>query len=349
MVNIYQVSDTRWSNALTTYNAIWMDVNNGAGGAAVGAAASRLLKLTNNTTEVFGVDLNGAFFTAGNAHINNQTITLGENGSGQIIVRSAGAFGFTATANALTTPDTILYRDAANIWANRNAANAQNFRFYNTYTDTSNGAWAFINAAQTGGTESGAANTLTFGTIGNGTGAAVLTKFKLVVDGTSRLDYGVTASSVWTFGASVIAPASGFIQFSGRTYFESAADGLLVFRNNAGSGFSRLQFGGTTTAFPALKRSGAGLSHVLADGTLPTTFTPITTGVLQVSGTSTTDFGGLRFTAATFASLPTAASAGAGAVFYITDGSTGTFGATCTGGSTNAVMIYSDATQYKVF
>jgi len=56
---IYSLSDSRWVSSLVTYESIQLNATNGAGGAAVGAAASRLLKLKNNNTEVFGVDLQG--------------------------------------------------------------------------------------------------------------------------------------------------------------------------------------------------------------------------------------------------------------------------------------------------
>jgi hypothetical protein len=57
--NIYALTDTRWNNAGVTYNGIWLDVNNGAGGSAVGAAASRPFRLSNNGTDFFNVDLFG--------------------------------------------------------------------------------------------------------------------------------------------------------------------------------------------------------------------------------------------------------------------------------------------------
>jgi hypothetical protein len=45
----------------------------------------------------------------------------------------------------------------------------------------------------------------------------------------------------------------------------SSADGVMRLTNFGDTDFTRLQFGGTTNAFPALKRSGAGLLAVLAD------------------------------------------------------------------------------------
>ncbi len=43
------------------------------------------------------------------------------------------------------------------------------------------------------------------------------------------------------------------------------ADGQVVMRNNAATGFDRLMFGGTTSSFPAIKRNGAALRAQLAD------------------------------------------------------------------------------------
>jgi len=54
-------------------------------------------------------------------------------------VGASGSYAFSDTAgNSTTTKDVILSRDAANTLAQRNGANAQTFRVYNTYTDASN-------------------------------------------------------------------------------------------------------------------------------------------------------------------------------------------------------------------
>lgn len=52
---------------------------------------------------------------------------------------------------------------------------------------------------------------------------------------------------------------------SGRAYLSSASDGILMLANNAGTSFGLLQFGGTTSSYPALKRSGAAFEVKLAD------------------------------------------------------------------------------------
>jgi hypothetical protein len=96
-----------------------------------------------NTAAAFGGNLldlqvNG---TSNFKVANNGTVTCGFiNSSGSIsAVNNLGATGsgsFVYVGDA--TGDTRLNRDAANILAQRNAANAQTFRVYNTFTDASN-------------------------------------------------------------------------------------------------------------------------------------------------------------------------------------------------------------------
>ena len=55
--------------------------------------------------------------------------------------------------------------------------------------------------------------------------------------------------------------------FGSRTgsVFFGGTDGNMRLTNNAGTDFGRLQLGGTTSAFPAIKRNGTGIDIVLAD------------------------------------------------------------------------------------
>lgn len=55
------------------------------------------------------------------------------------------------------------------------------------------------------------------------------------------------------------------LSWATRSNIISPADGQLALRNNAGTDFGLLQFGGTTSSFVALKRNGAGLDIRLAD------------------------------------------------------------------------------------
>lgn len=145
--NIYALTDTRWNNAGTMYNGIWLDVNNGAGGSAVGANASRPFKLTNNNAPMASVDLNGAiygsafnqFASGSEANIN---LAFGAGASGMLMVSNYAIQWVNQAAGAVSvfssTVDLVLQRDAANTLALRNGTNVQTFNIYGSFTDTSN-------------------------------------------------------------------------------------------------------------------------------------------------------------------------------------------------------------------
>lgn len=61
--------------------------------------------------------------------------------------------------------------------------------------------------------------------------------------------------SIWTRPPTFLAQGS----------ITSPADGSILLLDNAGTSFNLLQFGGTTSSYPALKRSGANLQVRLAD------------------------------------------------------------------------------------
>lgn len=75
--------------------------------------------------------------------------------------------------------------------------------------------------------------------------------------------------------------ASGLAFWVGRSQISSPADGNLLLWNNAQTTFDRLQFGGTSSSFPALKRSSALLQVRLADDS---TFADFQVGALQLNG-----------------------------------------------------------------
>jgi hypothetical protein len=87
------------------------------------------------------------------------------------------------------------------------------------------------------------------------------------------------------------AGSTGGLQMQGRFFMSSTADGNIYLTNNATTDFGRLQFGGTTNLFPALKRSTTYLQARLADdsafapiqGKL-TTDTAFTSGAITDTG-----------------------------------------------------------------
>ena len=55
--------------------------------------------------------------------------------------------------------------------------------------------------------------------------------------------------------------------FTAKSLIKSPSDGVLKLSNNADTDFSRLQLGGTSSAFPAIKRNSAAIDFRLADDT----------------------------------------------------------------------------------
>jgi len=76
--------------------------------------------------------------------------------------------------------------------------------------------------------------------------------------------------------------------WSARAQMQSPADGIVELLNNAGTGFTRLQLGGTTASFPAIKRNSTALNFRLADDSGDAAITSgnvNSSGVYQVAGT----------------------------------------------------------------
>jgi hypothetical protein len=86
-----------------------------------------------------------------------------------------------------------------------------------------------------------------------------VSKFK--VDNTGFL----TTSSAIIVNGYISLPSNASISFSGQSQIFNSSDGVIRLANDAGTSFGRLQFGGTTNAFPAIKRNGAGIEFRLAD------------------------------------------------------------------------------------
>ena len=89
-------------------------------------------------------------------------------------------------------------------------------------------------------------------------GAAVYVAGGAVVVRGSSGAGGLEIQGVW-------ATQGGRLDFYQRVKITPQEDGVLSLQNNASSGFNRIQLGGTTSAFPAIKRNGTGIDIVLAD------------------------------------------------------------------------------------
>jgi hypothetical protein len=79
----------------------------------------------------------------------------------------------------------------------------------------------------------------------------------------------------------------GAIYWASRSLMRSPSNGVITLSNNAETDFSRLQFGGTTSGFPALKRSGTTIQVRLADDSGVAGFVAGDTNVAVLSITNT--------------------------------------------------------------
>ena len=211
------------------------------------------------------------YFTFNGAGI--PAIDVGTKGSEKFIrFISDGSLQWNSSAvTAVSVGDLMLWRDAAGILAQRNSTNAQSFRVYDTYTDAINYERAVFGFTDT-------ANVLTIGTQNSGSGLAQ--NIDVVIGGVRKLDYGITNAGYWSFSDAITTLASlestatngivlrgslGAVLWNGYGVLKARADGVFSFTNDAGTDFGRLQLGGTTSSFPALKRSTTTLQVRLAD------------------------------------------------------------------------------------
>lgn len=94
-------------------------------------------------------------------------------------------------------------------------------------------------------------------------------------------------------GGDVSAGAANYIGWLARSRMRSGADGVISLLNNAETGFTRLQFGGIGSTFPAIAVSGTGLAIQAADGSLNRSLTAqgfTSAGGQFTSGGSAVDF-----------------------------------------------------------
>jgi hypothetical protein len=83
-----------------------------------------------------------------------------------------------------------------------------------------------------------------------------------------------------------IRSTAGYRFLQGGSYFVESANGVLKLTDSGLANFGRLQLGGTTSSFPAIKRNGTGIDIKLADDSL---FTNLSCkNVIQSPGIGTT-------------------------------------------------------------
>lgn len=276
-----------------------LDATSGARGLMSTAYAARLDQLETTDAPTFaGLTLTGQVRAGDGAvgtptySFTNETTTgmyyLGSSilgfsiaGSRSFDIRASGAIFIpndSAALNFGSSADLVILRDAVDTLAIRRATNSAVLRGYHTFTNTSNyQRWALSNsvsavtlAAESAGT--GAANidimltpkgsgALKFSTDNTyDIGAAGATRPRNIYAATD-----VIAASSVTGTAAAVTGATGFLRVSTRLNISAPSDGVALLQNAAVNDFGRLQFGGTTSSFPALKRSTTELQVRLAD------------------------------------------------------------------------------------
>jgi hypothetical protein len=163
----------------------------------------------------------------------------------------------------------------------------------------------------------------------------------LQVNGTSKLKIADTGSITSTGGAtfnsavnitsSYLDVSNGFIYHRNRVAYDAPATGVITISTNATGDFNRLQFGGTTTSFPALKRNGAVLETKLADDSA---YARHAASVFQVA------------TALTVATLP--GTPAVGMVARVTDATAPAVGTTVAGGGAAAALCWYNGASWSV-
>jgi hypothetical protein len=328
---------TTW-NTLGTPTALKLNVAN-----TLSNAASNLMDLQVGGVSKFTVNKSGelsmnsldpatkiAYANAGFQFFGSGGVGfyLGQDGSGNgnAVMSSTGYIGFSSVATpSSSNSDIRLARDAAGILAQRNGVLKQVFRVYNTNLG---------GAPEWGGFDwQTTTNTLRIGTDKSGTGASQPIDF--VTGGVVRMALNATDA---TFSVTLRAAAlstyagTGWILGLDAAYntgirFQSFTDSVLVVRNAAATDLNRICLGGTTDAFPAIARDGAGI---------------------KFTGAAAGSTSWIKVPAVAVASLPAAATAGVGARSFVNDALTPVFGSAVTGGGAVTVPVYSTGSAWNV-
>ena len=305
----------------------------GSSGSAQNALATALT-IGADRSATFAGSIIGSYFTLQPAGYTNALLLYDTGGGPAVALTSNGDIRWSSSAtNAGSTADVILRRDAANTLALRNGASAQTFNVYNTFTDASNYergkiAWS--------------SNVLQIGTEKAGTGTA--RALELQTDGTTRLTISTAGNATvtgWIKSNLYFDAPAALLGGNGGIYFgtagangsqvQSTGAGVIALGNYGGSDFNRIQFGGTTSSFPALKRSSTTLQARLADDSA---FAGFASANMQAA------------TAYTVATLP--GTPGTGMIARVTDALAPTIGATVTGGGAAYALVNYNGANWTV-
>lgn len=119
-----------------------------------------------------------------------------------------------------------------------------------------------------------------------GTDASVGSSWSILEHNMANVAYTNVANTFslsQTFSSGIILGAAQSVEWTTRTKIGcNSVNGSLLFTNNAGTDFGLILLGGTTSSFPAIKRSSTGISFRLADDSADTS---ITTSAITATAT----------------------------------------------------------------
>jgi len=265
-----------WNNAAVSFTALRVNVTN-----TNSAASSLLADFQLGGTSIFSVSRAGTLTTQGSLLVADNTANVVHIGNTPRISLSGVDSTFLAlhanheirwstnrSDQAATNPSVILLRDgASDTLASRRGTNPQRYNLYGTYTSSTNFERLFLEYNST-------ATAFRIGTEkGSGGGSARALEFQ--TDGVTRL----TISTVGIItGNPFNVPNNGEYRFGSpavRIYGTSSVPQFMGFQTNATDRLvindTLIGFGGTTSSFPALKRSSAILQVRLGDDSAYTT------------------------------------------------------------------------------
>ena len=281
-VDIYDMAQT-WNDGAATFTGIKLNVTDTAS-----ASGSLLMDLQVGGVSQFKVDKTGAVVisdgtsaltidSSNGATTFLQTFAMTFQTSNAFTVRHGngdpfgiraassgeGRLAFLSTANIKQVE---LTPDAANTLAQRNSTNAQTFNIYNTYTNASNYERGFMKWSS---------NVLEIGTEAAGTGSNRNVSIK-----------AGSNSATLSSGGSLSLTSSLWLSWSSRITMESPSFGVFRISDSNRADFGRLQLGGTTSSFPAIKRNATGIDIRLADDSA---YAPLAASTLLLSAVPTSD------------------------------------------------------------
>ncbi len=265
---IFQVAPAGSTGTAQNALANYLVINPTKGGTtSTGSNVTLELAADRNGAEQtgFGTPYSGQLF----CYAQGRPISRSLNGMFQ--VPPTAEIGWNSAADFLGNSDVRLFRDAANTLALRNGANAQGFNIYNTYTDASNyelGRLLWSGNSLLIQTLSAGTGSVRSIIVQSGSGNLFLSNTHFLFSIDNDKDIGASGANrprrVYV-GSDIRAPL---------VYFGAGLSNLSGSSNNAllqdasGSNFAGVfQFGGTTSSFPAIKRSSTTLQARLADDT----------------------------------------------------------------------------------